>query len=188
MNLMKFCSQCGSDCIVKKIPKGDNIERQLCNHCHTVFYQNPKVIVGAVVTYQGKYLLCRRNIEPQIGLWTYPAGFLENNETIEEGAIRETYEESKATIDILQLLETYSLTAVKQVHIIYSAEMRSSHFEVTAESSEVKLFDKADIPWNELAFPVIQWALKAHATDQEGYSVDSRSTNLSLEKSLQEDL
>lgn len=169
MVALNFCSQCGYDHLIFKIPEGDNIERQVCGSCGFIFYENPKVVVGAVVTYQDKYLLCRRNIEPQKGLWTYPAGFLENNETIEAGAIRETFEETRANINLHHLLGTYSLLAVNQIHLIYSAEMRSPHFEKTPESSEVMLVSKSEIPWETLAFPVINWALKAHIEHKKAF-------------------
>lgn len=89
---MKYCSQCGSSNLQIKIINDDNYPRQICKECHIIFYINPKIVVGAVVTFNGLYLLCKIDIEPQKGLWTYPAGFLELNETVEEGAIRETYE------------------------------------------------------------------------------------------------
>ncbi len=181
---LNFCSQCGCSDVIAKVPPQDNIERQVCASCGFIFYQNPKVVVGAVVTYQGKYLLCRRNIEPQKGFWTYPAGFLENNETVEEGVIRESFEEAKITIEIQRLLGTYSLLAVNQVHLVYEAKMINDHYENTAESSEVRLVARDDIPWKDLAFPVIRSALKAHMNSEEKTQVDSKSTALTLEQSL----
>jgi ADP-ribose pyrophosphatase YjhB (NUDIX family) len=181
---LKFCSQCGCSEVVSKVPPKDNVERQICVICGFIFYHNPKVVVGAVVTYEEKYLLCRRNIEPQKGLWTFPAGFLENNETIEEGVIRESFEEARITIEIQRLLGTYSLLAVNQVHLVYEAKMINDHYENTAESSEVRLVALDDIPWKDLAFPVIRWALKAHINSQGDNQVDSKSTALPLEQSL----
>ncbi len=181
---MKFCSQCGSDNIENRILAGDNMPRQVCLDCNSIFYSNPKVVVGAVVTYQGQYLLCKRNIPPQIGLWTYPGGFLEENETVEEGAIRETFEEAQAKITLTRLIGVYSLTAVNQVHLIYAAEMATKKFATTVESSEVELLAADEIPWKELAFPVIRWALKAHLDPNMQNQLDSKSTNLSLEDSL----
>lgn len=173
-----FCAKCGVQNVVYQIPENDNRPRQTCLSCDTIFYENPRVIVGVVTTYQDQFLLCKRAIEPQSGLWTYPAGFLENGESIEAGAIREAYEESEAKVTISRLLGTYTLQAVNQVHLIFSGVMETSHHAPTFESSEVRLFSEAEIPWNKLAFPVIKWALKAHINSQntEDYVVDSISS------------
>ncbi len=184
---MKYCNQCGSSAIHTQIPAGDTYKRQVCQDCKMIFYSNPKIVVGAVVTFNNFYLLCRRNIEPQKGLWTYPAGFLEENETLEEGVIRETFEEAKAKIEINRLIGMYSLTAVNQVHLIYSAKMLSDRFDITLESCEVKLMKGSDIPWDKLAFPVIKWALKAHLDLNMQGKIDSKSTSLSLEDSFKLD-
>ena len=178
----EFCSQCGQQSIVLSVPRNQTISRKVCSHCKTVHYENPKVVVGAVTTFEDKFLLCKRAIEPQLGLWTYPAGFLENGESLEEGARREAYEEAFVEIDISHLIGTYSLTRINQIHIIYAATMTSPEFKKSLESSEVLLFEQNKIPWEELAFPVIRWALKAFLTNQPG-EVDSKSTNKTLEES-----
>lgn len=177
-----FCTFCGTQSIVIKVPADDNRPRKLCLQCNHVFYENPKVVVGAVVTFDDRYLLCKRAIEPRLGFWTYPAGFMENGETLEAGAKRETKEETQADVTLVKLLGTYSLTSVNQVHVIYSAKMNSSHFGVTPESSEVKLFDETNIPWDDLAFSVIHVALKAHIADQKGLlaAVDSQEVAQNL--------
>lgn len=169
----RFCPKCGSDKISFQIPPNDNLARNLCPSCQSCFYSNPNIIIGAVITWQNKYLLCKRNIHPRLGYWTFPAGFLENGETLEQGACRETYEESKADIEIERLLSIYSLTKMHQVHITYLAQMKTAHFSTTFESSEVKLFDKKDIPWENIAFPVTKWALKAAIDNKD--SVDQRA-------------
>ena len=184
---MNYCSQCGSSAIKPQIPEGDNLPREVCQNCHYIFYSNPKIVVGAVVTYNDLYLLCKRDIKPQKGFWTYPAGYLEENETLEEGAIRETFEESKAQVEINRLIGVYSLKRVNQVHIIYSATMLTEQFTTTFESSEVKLVQEKDIPWSQLAFPVIKWALKAHIDPSTSGQVDLKSTALSLADSLKYD-
>lgn len=183
----KYCSQCGSAALQSQIPDGDNLPREVCQNCHFIFYLNPKIVVGAVVTFNDLYLLCKRDIEPQRGFWTYPAGYLEENETLEEGAIRETFEESKAQVEINRLVGIYSLKRVNQVHIIYSATMLTKQFETTFESSEVQLIKAQDIPWEHLAFPVIKWALKAHLDSAMHNQVDIKSTSLSLADSLKYD-
>ncbi len=120
------------------------------------------MIVGTLSTYEGKVLLCRRNIEPRKGLWNLPAGFLENNESAEEGAVRETFEESEAKVEIEHLLCVYSLHKAEQVYLHFKATMTSPHIAVTSESSEVKLFSKSEIPWDEIAFTSTTYALKKY--------------------------
>lgn len=92
---MKFCSECGSP-VVLRIPDGDNLPRYICPVCGAIHYQNPKMVVGCIPEWENKVLLCRRAIEPKYGLWTLPAGFMENGETTLEGAARETWEEAGA--------------------------------------------------------------------------------------------
>jgi len=177
-----FCSQCGHKSIIFSIPQNDTRVRKVCNYCQTVHYENPKVVVGAVVTFEDKFLLCKRAIEPQLGLWTYPAGFLENGESLEEGAQREAYEEAFAEIEIAHLIGTYSLTSINQIHIIYAATMTKPEFKSSVESSEVILFNKHEIPWEKLAFPVIRWALNAYLNNHPG-TIDRKSTNKTLDES-----
>lgn len=187
-DIYQFCPQCGSNNMRYIMPEGDNRLRNVCGDCHRRYYVNPNVVVGAVVKCQEQYLLCKRNIEPQCGLWTYPAGFLEKGETLEEGTIREIEEESKANVELEHLLGVYSLVAVEQVHIIYQARMLDEHYATTAESSEVCLFNKENIPWDELAFPVIRWALKAALNHEASSAVHQRSTKLPLQESLLKDI
>lgn len=125
-------------------------------------YQNPKIIVGSVVTYRGKYLLCRRAIEPRRGFWTVPAGYLEMDETPEEGAKREALEEANAKIQIEELLAIYTVKKLGQIQMIYRAILAGSEVSAGDETLEVELFDWADIPWNELAFPTVTWMLEHH--------------------------
>jgi len=183
MNKFLYCSQCGKKSINLTIPDGDSRYRKVCESCHTIFYENPKIVVGAVITHADQFLLCKRAIEPQVGFWTYPAGYLENDESLEEGAIRETAEESGATIQISRLVGTYSLTAINQIHIVYAGTMLTPEFSPGKESLEVALFKEENIPWDDLAFPVIRWALSAFIYDKSG-KVDSKSSNKSLRDSL----
>ena len=155
----------------RKIPDGDNMERDVCNTCGLIHYNNPKIVVGAVATWGAKILLCRRAIEPRKGFWTLPAGFLELNETAEDGARREAWEEAFAKLDIIQLLAHYSVPRISQVQLMYRAKLLSPDVKPGVESEDVMLADWADIPWTELAFPSVLWALKQFETikDQDSF-------------------
>jgi ADP-ribose pyrophosphatase YjhB (NUDIX family) len=141
------------------IPPGDTYERYICGRCGHVHYSNPKVVVGSVVSFENRILLCRRAIEPRKGLWTLPAGFLEEHETPEAGAMREAREEACADIVIDALLAVYSVAHISQVQLFYRATLESPKFAAGPESLEVALFAWGDIPWAELAFPSVKWAL-----------------------------
>lgn len=155
---MRYCPDCGGG-IGRTVPAGDNRRRYVCDDCGTVHYQNPRMVVGAVCVWDGKLLMCRRAIAPRIGFWTIPAGFLELDETTAEGAAREVHEEAGARIAIERLLAVYDLPHIGQVQIFYAADMLSPAISAGIESQEVALFDWADIPWDELAFPTVKWAL-----------------------------
>lgn len=152
-----------------RVPEGDTHARHVCDDCGYIHYVNPKIVVGSVVTWrdpegsaddQGvRYLMCRRAIEPRRGFWTLPAGYLENGETTEDGARREAREEACADIRIDALLAVYSLAHISQVQLMYKATLVSPDIAVGEESLEVALFRKEDIPWDELAFPSVRWAL-----------------------------
>jgi ADP-ribose pyrophosphatase YjhB (NUDIX family) len=142
-----------------KVPDGDNRLRQICADCGFIAYENPKVVVGAVVTLGAKILLCRRAINPRQGFWTLPAGFMELQESAEAGAQREAFEEANARIEIDCLLAAYTIPRLSQVQLIYRARLVDPAISAGVESLEVGLFDYADIPWDELAFPSVRWAL-----------------------------
>jgi ADP-ribose pyrophosphatase YjhB (NUDIX family) len=143
----------------RRVPTGDSLPRDICDRCGFIHYVNPKVVVGSVVTYQGKFLLCRRAIEPRRGFWTLPAGFMEQGETAEDGARREAREEANADIVLRDLLAVYSIPRIAQVQLMYRATLADPSFSAGEESLEVALFDWDDIPWKELAFPSVHWAL-----------------------------
>ncbi len=157
---MNFCSNCGSKNIGLKIPNGDTYPRFVCEDCGCIFYNNPRIIVGCLPVFEDKILLCRRAIQPQANLWNLPAGFLENGEKAEDGATRETYEESLSKVEIVKLHVVYSLPKVNQVYLHFLAKMSDDHFGPTKESSEVKLFGPEEIPWDELAFHSTAFALE----------------------------
>jgi len=146
---------------LRTVPAGDNRERLVCADCGYVQYDNPKIVVGAVVQWQGSVLLCKRAIEPRIGYWTLPAGYLELGESPVEGAVREAHEEACAEIAIDALLAVYSLPRISQVQLIYRAALKTPQFGPSAESLEVALFAWDAIPWEALAFPTVAWALAA---------------------------
>lgn len=156
--------------IHRAIPAGDNRERLMCHDCGFIHYRNPVVVVGAVATWNdgaapspaGRILLCRRAIAPRVGFWTLPAGYLEMDETTEAGAIRETWEEAQARISIDRLLAIYNVLRPAQVQTIYQATLLSPDIAAGEESLEVGLFAWADIPWDEIAFPTVRWALHQH--------------------------
>jgi ADP-ribose pyrophosphatase YjhB (NUDIX family) len=146
-----------------RVPDGDNRLRQVCTDCGFIAYENPKVVVGAVVTWAEKILLCRRAINPRQGFWTLPAGFMELHESAETGAAREAMEEANARIEIDALLAAYTIPRLSQVQLIYRARLIDPNISAGIESLEVGLFDYADIPWADLAFPSVRWALTHYA-------------------------
>jgi len=145
---------------VRTVPAGDDRERLTCPDCGYVAYENPKIIVGSVVSVEGRILLCRRAIEPRRGFWTLPAGYMELAETVEEGARREAWEEARARIAIEGVLAVYSIARIGQVQVIFRAGLAEPGFEAGPESLEVRLFDWDEIPWDELAFPSVHWSLR----------------------------
>ncbi|MFP6745693.1 MAG: NUDIX domain-containing protein, partial [Alphaproteobacteria bacterium] len=143
-------------------------ERLVCEACDFIFYENPVVVVGAVCTLDDRILLCRRAIEPRKGFWTIPAGYLELKETTAEGAMRETREEALAEIEIEALLAVYNIPRLSQVQIIYAARLLSPDVAPGSESLEVRLSAWDDIPWDNLAFPSVHWALDNYKTYASG--------------------
>ena len=163
---MNFCSQCGSERIELKVPPGDDRVRHVCALCGMIHYQNPKVVAGCLVEWQGQVLLCKRAIEPRRDLWTLPAGFLENGETVPQGAQRETWEEARARVDVLELYTLISLPHINQIYIIFRARLLDLNFSPGVESLDVRLFSEADIPWSALAFRTIHYTLQHYFADR----------------------
>ena len=144
---------------VRRVPEGDTTERYVCGDCGHIYYTNPKIVVGSIVTRGTRILLCRRAIAPREGFWTLPAGYLEEHETPEDGARREAREEALCDIVLDSLLAVYSIPRLSQVQLMYRGRLDTDEFGAGAESLEVKLFDWDDIPWTEIAFPSVHWAL-----------------------------
>jgi ADP-ribose pyrophosphatase YjhB (NUDIX family) len=150
-----------------RIPDGEDRERAICAHCGFIDYRNPKIVVGSVAAFEGRILLCRRAIDPRKGYWTLPAGYLELGETAEEGALREAREEAGAELRIDRLLAVYSVPRIGQVQLIFRALLENPALAPGSESLEARLFEFADIPWPEIAFPTVHWALQHHRESRE---------------------
>jgi len=148
------------------IPDGDHLPRHVCGDCGTIHYQNPKLVVGCVAEYQGKILLCRRAIEPRIGFWTVPAGFMENGESLQTAAARESMEEALARVEIGSLLAVVHVLHAQQVHVMFRARLLDPNVGAGPESIEVGLFDEAEIPWSEVAFRSVDFALRRYLEDR----------------------
>lgn len=161
---MKFCSACGAP-VSQKIPPGDNVLRYVCEHCQAIHYHNPKIVAGCIPEWDGRILLCRRAIEPKYGLWTFPAGFMELGESTEQAAVRETWEEAQARVEHIRLFAVLSLPHIGQAYLVFRGPMQSPEFGVGAESLDVQLFSHMEIPWEEIAFPVVKETLRRYVDD-----------------------
>ena len=166
---MKFCSECASP-VSLLIPAGDNRPRYVCESCSTIHYQNPKMVLGTIPVWERdgelKVLLCKRAIEPRHGYWTLPAGFMENDETTAEAAMRETHEEAGANIELGKLFSLLNVSRVHQVHMFYLATLLDLDFAPGEESLDVQMFSEAEIPWDDLAFPTIRTTLELFFADR----------------------
>ncbi len=163
---MKYCHHCAAP-LALRIPEGDEKERFCCPGCDTIFYSNPKNVVGTLPVYQDQVLLCKRAIQPRVGKWTLPAGFMENGESSLDGALRETQEEAGAEVAVSDnsLYTLFNLPAINQVYMFFRAELLSLDFDPGVESLEVALFREAEIPWQEIAFPVVRSTLEHFFAD-----------------------
>ncbi len=162
---MKFCSECGG-VVELMIPPDDNLPRHVCLICGTIHYQNPKLVVCCIAEWKGDILLCRRAIEPRLGKWTLPGGFMENGESTVQAALRETLEEACARVEIDGLFSLINIPHIDQVHLFYRARLLDTHFAPGVESLETALFSEADIPWNQIAFRSVTQCIKAYFTDR----------------------
>ena len=162
---MKFCSNCAST-VNLSIPDGDTLPRHVCESCGTIHYQNPKIVAGCIPVWEDRILLCKRAIEPRFGKWTLPAGFMENGETVAQAAARETVEEARAKVVGLELYGLFNITHVNQVYIMFLGDLVTPSFAAGEESLEVRLVTEKEIPWDELAFPVIHRTLDLFVKDR----------------------
>lgn len=162
---MHFCSHCGSP-VAQKVPAGDHLPRFVCDRCGAIHYQNPKLIVGCVPEDGGRILLCKRAIEPRRGYWTVPAGFMENGETLQQAAERESHEEALAAVEIGALLSVVHVLHAHQVHVFFRARLAAPDFGVGPESLESKMVTEGEVPWDDLAFPSITFTLRRYFEDR----------------------
>lgn len=172
-----FCSVCGAP-VTQRIPPGDNLLRHVCTACHTVHYQNPRMVVGTLPLWQDKVLLCRRAIEPRLGYWTLPAGFMENNESLEQAAARETLEEAGCQVELAELFSLVSIPHIHQVHFFYLASMSSLAVSPGEETLEARLFAEDEIPWDDLAFRSVACALRQYFEDRRNGTYSLHSVTL----------
>jgi ADP-ribose pyrophosphatase YjhB (NUDIX family) len=176
---MKFCPDCGQP-VTLRVPEGDHRPRHVCTGCGAVHYQNPKIVAGCVPEYEGRILLCRRAIEPRHGFWTIPAGFMENGETTQDAARRESVEEALAEVEIGSLLAVVHVLHADQVHVMFRARLPKPEFGVGAESLEVMLCEEADIPWQDIAFRSVDYALRRYLEDRRAGSERHHFTAIDL--------
>lgn len=175
---MRFCSQCGHT-VELRIPVVDDRERHVCVKCEMIHYQNPRVIVGCLPVSGERILLCKRAIEPRLGFWTLPAGFLENGETTLAGAQRETWEEAHAQVANTHLYRIFDLPHINQIYMFYRGDLIDNRYGPGTESLEVELFSAHEIPWQQLAFPVVVETLREYLEDAKRGEFPVRASGLS---------
>jgi ADP-ribose pyrophosphatase YjhB (NUDIX family) len=164
--IMNFCSLCGQP-VALEIPAGDSRPRHVCRSCGHIHYENPKVVVGCVAEFAGRILVCRRAIDPRYGFWTVPAGFMELDESLGEAAIRETWEEARATVDLGPLFAVVDVIQARQVHVFFRGRLREEHHTAGDETLETRLVTPEELPWNEIAFASVTIALERYLLDRE---------------------
>lgn len=163
---MQFCTQCASP-VESRVPDGDNRPRFVCTSCGWIHYQNPRMVVGCVPEYDGEILLCKRSIEPRYGFWTVPAGFMELGETVAAAALRETWEEAMARVELGPMFALVDVVHAGQVHAFFAATLPAPEFGAGEETLETRLFAPDEIPWDELAFPSVRLALECYLANRD---------------------
>ncbi|TWO81870.1 NUDIX hydrolase [Denitratisoma oestradiolicum] len=162
---MNYCCACGG-AIVLRVPPGDSLPRHVCAACGAIHYRNPRMVVGALAEWEGRILLCRRAIEPRLGRWTLPAGFMENGETVAQAAARETLEEANARLELHDMYTVISVPQANQVHMFYRARLLDLDFFPGEETLETALFSEHEIPWEEIAFRTVTQTLRHFFEDR----------------------
>jgi len=163
---IRHCKACGGE-TVYRVPADDNRERAVCSRCATIHYENPLNVVGTLPVWEDRVLLCRRNIEPRYGMWTLPAGFMELGESTSEGAVRETVEEAGARVELQGLYTFLNVVRINQVHLYYRARLLDTRFDPGPETIEARLFERAEVPWDELAFRSVRATLEFYFEDRD---------------------
>ena len=161
---MKYCTQCAFE-LSWGIPPGDDHERWHCRQCGTIHYQNPKMVVGCISEWENRILICHRAIEPRSGYWTLPAGFMENLETTRQGAQRELWEEAGARMGDLDPFALFDLPFISQIYLFFRGPLASPSMKAGPESRAVRLISPFEIPWRDLAFPVVAKVLQLYVDD-----------------------
>ncbi|CAI0406657.1 unnamed protein product [Linum tenue] len=161
---INFCQWCGG-ATKHEVPDGEEKTRAICTLCGKIAYQNPKMVVGCLIEHDNKILLCKRNIQPSFGLWTLPAGYLEVGESAMEGAMRETWEEAQAEVEVLCPFAQLDIPLIGQTYIIFLAKLKKPHFSPGPESSDCQLFSLEDIPFDSLSFSSMVVTLKLYLED-----------------------
>jgi len=177
MTMIHFCTQC-SHPVSQRIPPGDSLPRAICDHCGFIHYENPRLVVGCVATWEERILLCRRAIEPRHGFWTLPAGFMENGESTLQAAARETAEEACAHLAEPVPFAMVSVPHIHQVHLFYRAQLVAGQHGAGEESLETRLFSAGEIPWNDLAFRSVSYCLQRFLEDRASGQFGFHSTDL----------
>ncbi|MGA8261819.1 MAG: NUDIX hydrolase [Arenicellales bacterium] len=162
---MNYCSNCGQPVVVR-VPEGDTLPRYVCDHCDAIHYQNPKIVAGCIPVWGDEILLCKRGIEPRLGKWTLPAGFMENGETVQQAAARETLEEALAPVKNIELFGMFNIPHVNQVYVMFRATLPEKEFGAGHETLSCMLVTEDRIPWPEIAFPVVDRTLRLFLEDR----------------------
>jgi ADP-ribose pyrophosphatase YjhB (NUDIX family) len=162
---INYCSNCGSS-VSYRVPSGDSLPRHVCDACGSIHYRNPRLVVGALPVWEDKVLLCRRAIEPRREMWTLPAGFMENGETVAQAALRETREEANANISLGEMFTLLSVPHISQVHVVYRATLMDLDFSAGEETLDVRLFSEEHIPWDDIAFRTMALTLRHYFDDR----------------------
>ena len=162
---MNYCSDCGAS-LRRGIPEGDDRPRHICDACGAIHYQNPKIIAGCLPVWRDRILLCKRAIEPRLGYWTLPAGYMELGETLEQAASREAREEANVEVEIDGLYAIFNLPHISQVQVFFRARLIEERYSAGSESLEARLFREDDIPWEELSFETVRRSLRHFYSDR----------------------
>ena len=185
---MNFCSNCGAATLELRVPDGDTLQRRVCATCGTIHYENPKIVAGCLPVWGERVLLCKRAIEPRHGLWTLPAGFLENGETLQSGALRETLEEADARVELGDLYTVISLPQIHQVYMMFRSRLLDQDYGPGPESLEVRLFREDEIPWERIAFRTIARTLRTYFLDRRDGAFPLRVSTIERRARLEPDL
>jgi ADP-ribose pyrophosphatase YjhB (NUDIX family) len=154
----RFCPRCGG-ALQQRTVKSNEPQRLVCRACAFIFYQDPKVVAGTVFTLEGGIVLLKRGVEPALGKWVFPGGYVDRGESVQDAAIRETKEESQLDVRLSALLNVYSYRRSPNVIVVYAAEVIGGELAAADESVEARIFSPDEMPWDDLAFESTRQAL-----------------------------